>query len=76
MKKNKISNVEEYLNQFTPLVKEKLQQLRQTIKKIAPNAEEVISYQMPAYRQHGILVFFGLQASHWLLSHTRRYTRF
>ena len=59
MNKYKFSNIDDYLAQFPPPVQEKLEQLRKTIKNAAPNAEEVISYQMPAYRQHGILVYFA-----------------
>ena len=64
MKKDKIFNVDDYLAQFPSLIQEKLEQLRETIKKAAPNAEEVMSYQMPAYRQHGILVYFGGHKHH------------
>ncbi len=38
--------------------------IRRTIKEAAPEAEEVISYQMPAYRQHGILVYFAAFKNH------------
>lgn len=36
-----------------------LQDIRATILQAAPDAKEVISYQMPAFRQHGILVYFA-----------------
>lgn len=41
-----------------------LEQLRQTIRKAAPGAEEVISYQMPAFRYHGMLVYFAAWKNH------------
>ena len=41
-----------------------LEQIRALIKKTAPDAEEVISYQMPGYRYHGMLVWFGAQSKH------------
>jgi len=41
-----------------------LQKLRKTIKSAAPKAEECISYQLPAFRQHGMLVGFGATANH------------
>ena len=41
-----------------------LEQIRKTIKQAAPEAEEVISYQMPAYKQHGILVYFAAFTNH------------
>jgi len=49
--------VDEYIASFPEEVQTKLEQLRIAIKKGAPEAEEVNSYQMPAYKYHGILVF-------------------
>jgi uncharacterized protein YdhG (YjbR/CyaY superfamily) len=41
-----------------------LNQIRQTIKKAAPEAEEVISYNMPAFKYHGMLVYFAAYKNH------------
>ena len=41
-----------------------LEQLRQIIKAIVPEAEEVISYQMPAFKQNGILVWYAGYKKH------------
>jgi len=41
-----------------------LQELRSIIKKAAPQAEEVISYKMPAYKQNGMLVYFAGYKNH------------
>lgn len=41
-----------------------LEQMRQTIRKAAPRAEEVISYQMPAFRYYGMLVYFAAWKNH------------
>src|SRR3954465_3414814 len=41
-----------------------LEKLRKTIRAAAPKAEECISYQIPAYRQNGMLVGFGASANH------------
>ena len=41
-----------------------LQTLRETILKAAPDAEELISYQMPAYKLHGVLVYFAGYKNH------------
>ena len=35
-----------------------------TIRKAAPDAEEVISYQMPAYKCQGMLVYFAGYKNH------------
>lgn len=41
-----------------------LEQLRQIIKEIVPEAEEVISYQMPAFKQNGVLVWYAGYKKH------------
>ena len=41
-----------------------LEKLRKTIKAAAPGATEVISYQIPAYRYHGLLVGFAAFKDH------------
>jgi uncharacterized protein YdhG (YjbR/CyaY superfamily) len=62
--KNKVSTVDEYIAGFPIEIAQKLNTLRSTIKKAAPKAEEVISYQMPAYKYHGILVYFAGYKNH------------
>jgi len=52
-------DVDSYLAALPIEARVTLQKLRETIKAAAPNAEEVISYRMPAYRYHGALVFFA-----------------
>ena len=42
-----------------------LSEIRQTIKKAVPEAEELISYQMPAFRYHGMLVWFAAFNHHY-----------
>jgi len=39
-------------------------QLREIIKRCAPDAQEVISYQMPAYKLNGILLYFAAHKNH------------
>ena len=41
-----------------------LERLRKTIRAAAPEAEEVISYKMPAFRQNGMLVYFAAFEDH------------
>lgn len=59
-----VNNTDAYIHQFPETVQALLQQIRQTIKAAAPNAEEVISYQMPAYKYHGMLVYFAGYKNH------------
>ncbi|SFU15838.1 Uncharacterized conserved protein YdhG, YjbR/CyaY-like superfamily, DUF1801 family [Algoriphagus locisalis] len=60
----KPSSVEEYLSWCSPEVKEKLQQMRETIQKAIPKSKEVISYSMPAYRTTEVLVYFAAAKKH------------
>lgn len=53
------NEIDEYIARFPADVQAVLQKVRKTIRAAAPDAEEVISYQMPALRQHGILVYFA-----------------
>lgn len=61
----KPTTVDEYLNQQPAKIRPILKQLRQTIRNAAPEAEEVISYSMPAYKYHGILVYFMAHQNHF-----------
>ncbi len=65
MAKSKLpKDIGEYILQFSPVVQEILSNIRTIISNAAPDAEEVISYQMPAFRQHGILVYFAAWKEH------------
>lgn len=57
-------DIDEYISQFTPDVQQILSNIRTTIRDAAPDASEVISYQMPAFRQHGMLVYFAAWKEH------------
>jgi uncharacterized protein YdhG (YjbR/CyaY superfamily) len=57
--------VDEYLAQLPPDKRAALQWLRRHIKAAAPQAEECISYGIPAFRLDGkLLVHFGAAAKH------------
>lgn len=60
-------SVEEYIEGQSPAAKKKLTQLRKIIRKEAPDAEESISYGLPAYRLHRMLVYFGAFKNHYSL---------
>jgi uncharacterized protein YdhG (YjbR/CyaY superfamily) len=53
-----------YINNCPPQSQEKLHQLRAFIRNVIPEAEEVISYKMPAYKYHGMLVYFAGYEKH------------
>jgi len=58
------ADIDGYISQFPAHVQAILDRVRQTIRKAAPDAKEVISYQMPALKQHGILVYFAAWKEH------------
>ena len=57
-------NTDYYISQFPEKQQFALELIRKTIKAAAPAAEEVISYQMPAYKQNGMLVYFAGYENH------------
>jgi uncharacterized protein YdhG (YjbR/CyaY superfamily) len=59
VKNTKPLSVDEYIGSFPKATQRLLGELRKVIKAAAPEAEEVISYSMPAYKQNGILVYFA-----------------
>jgi len=60
----KSTTVDEYLAQQPPEVQPILRRIRETIRRAAPKAEEIISYQIPAYRMNGVLVWFNAAKKH------------
>ena len=60
----KANDIDSYILQFPADVQAILQKVRATISSAAPDAKEVISYMMPAFKQHGILVYFVAWAKH------------
>jgi uncharacterized protein YdhG (YjbR/CyaY superfamily) len=59
-----IKNTDTYLATQPEEVRIVLEKLRHTIKIAAPDAEELISYGMPAFRYHGMLVYFAAFKNH------------
>ncbi len=63
-KTQKPTDINGYMAQFPSEVQAVLMKVRETIRNAAPNAQEIISYRMPAFRQHGILVYFAAWKQH------------
>src|SRR6516165_9222694 len=57
-------DIDGYISQFPPDVQAILQKVRTSISSAAPEATETISYMMPAFKQHGILVYFAAWEKH------------
>ena len=60
----KFKTVDEYFSTLTANKKDLLQEVRKTIKDAAPQAKELISYNMPAFKLNGILVYYAAQKDH------------
>ena len=61
---NRPQTIDDYIKDYPFEIREKLEQIRKTIRKAAPGAEEVISYQMPAFKMFSVLVYFGAFKNH------------
>jgi|ERR1700694_1852015 len=64
MERTNFKTVAEYISALPENARSAAEQMRQTIKKAAPKAEEVISYQMPAFKYFGMLVYFAVYKNH------------
>lgn len=60
----KIKDIDSYLKQQPDKVRMVLEKLRKTIKSVAPDAEEVISYNIPSFKYYGMLVHFAAFKNH------------
>jgi uncharacterized protein YdhG (YjbR/CyaY superfamily) len=60
----KAKDIDDYISKFPADVQVILAKVRETIRHAAPEAKETISYMMPAFKQHGILVYFAAWAKH------------
>ena len=69
MAKTDFKSVDEYQDTFQGEKKERLAAIRKTIREVAPNAEEVISYQIPAYKHFGFLIYYSAATNHISLSY-------
>ena len=60
----KASSIDEYIKSFPKEIQDILQQIRITIRKAAPNAEEAISQAIPTFKLNGNLVHFAAFKNH------------
>jgi uncharacterized protein YdhG (YjbR/CyaY superfamily) len=64
MKKNAAGSIDEYIAEIPKDVQKMLEQIRATVKKTAPNAEETIKYGIPTFTLNGNLIHFAGFAHH------------
>ncbi len=58
------TTIDEYIAQYPPDVQATMNKIRKVIKETAPEAQERISYGMPGFYDHGMLVWFGGHKNH------------
>jgi uncharacterized protein YdhG (YjbR/CyaY superfamily) len=65
MTSSKPKDIDEYIARFPPDTQEILKEIRMTIKKVVPEAEETISYGIPTFNLDGTyLIYFAAYKNH------------
>jgi uncharacterized protein YdhG (YjbR/CyaY superfamily) len=64
MKPDSVKSIDAYIATYPKDVQDLLQQVRETIRKAAPEAQETIAYGIPTFTLNGNLVHFGGWKSH------------
>ncbi len=68
MAKTNFQSVDEYIASRPEAVQEVLKRVRSIVRKAVPKAEEVISYQIPAYKlPAGVVLYFAGWKQHYSL---------
>jgi uncharacterized protein YdhG (YjbR/CyaY superfamily) len=65
--RSKSPEIDAYLKQVAQPAKATLEALRAAIREALPDAEETISYSIPAFRRGGVVAGFAATASHCAL---------
>ena len=60
----KFETIDQYHASFPWDVRQALDTIRASIRKAAPSATELISYNMPAFKQHTNLVYYAANKAH------------
>lgn len=58
------TTVDDYIAACAPKAQTVLRKIRRLVKQTAPDAQEVISYRMPAFKQNGILLYYAAFKQH------------
>jgi uncharacterized protein YdhG (YjbR/CyaY superfamily) len=61
---SKAATIDAYIAASPPAAQPALRRIREIFRGVAPDAEETISYRMPAFRGNGILVYFAAFKNH------------
>lgn len=61
---SRFSSVDDYHASWTGIIRKQLDSLRAIIQKAAPEATEIISHNMPAFKTHTNLVYYAAHTHH------------
>lgn len=64
MSKIKPANVDEYINAAPAFAQEKLREIRSILKKVAPNATELLKWGYPVFMENRILFSYSAHKTH------------
>ena len=66
MEKNRkeLKNFNDYKMDYPPEIQKRLEEIRQAVKSVVPEARERISYNMPSFWFHGNLLYYGAFKNH------------
>jgi uncharacterized protein YdhG (YjbR/CyaY superfamily) len=56
--------IDQYIAWFPPDIQKILEKIRRVVRGTAPDAQEIISYQMPTFKLNGILLHFAAFKNH------------
>jgi len=60
----KPATIDQYIATFPPAVRTILRKIKRTVRDAVPEAEETISYRMPAFKLDGVLLYFAAFNNH------------
>lgn len=64
MDRTKFKTVDEYFSTLPVSTQKVLKEVRKKIKQTVPDAEEVISYNIPEFKFHGLLIWYAAFKDH------------
>ncbi len=68
MAKTDYKTIDQYHAAFSADVAERMQEIRNVVHSVVPEAEETISYQIPCFKYKGYLIYYSAYAKHISLS--------
>ncbi|MFC6100479.1 iron chaperone [Olivibacter domesticus] len=69
MAKTDYKTIEQYHSTFPSEQQDRMQSIRNVIHSIVPEAEEVISYQIPCFKYKGYFIYYSAYTNHISLSY-------